>query len=89
MKNRWIRILLTFAAVLVLSRAASASTASWSYEQQKLKTGDFRIRAACIMPAEGQLMKLGFKGGEGMTQQADPWTAALQNVVETHLKSAG
>jgi hypothetical protein len=41
------------------------------------------------MPAEGQLTKLGFKGGEGMTSQTDPWVDSLDTVVESHLKSAG
>jgi hypothetical protein len=80
-----------FALLIALSFCsfARANTGEWSYEQHKLLAGDFRIHSACMMPAEASLIKRGFKGGEGMTGQTDPWTAALQTLVESHLKSVG
>jgi len=42
-----------------------------------------------MMPAEGKLVKLGMKGGEGMTRESGTWGSTLQTVVEDHLKDAG
>jgi hypothetical protein len=42
-----------------------------------------------MMPAEGKLKKLGMKGGEGMSKESDTWSAELQSIVESHLKTAG
>lgn len=68
---------------------ARATTASWSYEHPKVKSGEFAIHSACMIPAEGKLSKQGVKGREGMAKQSDDWSTNLQNVVEAHLKSAG
>jgi len=73
---------------LLLSVNASAS-ASWSYESPKVTSGDFHIRSACMMPAEGKLSKLGMKGKEGMSKESDEWSTQLQSIVESHLKTAG
>ena len=78
-------ILLSIACVL----PARATTGSWSYEHPKVKSGEFAIRSACMMPAEGKLTKQGVKGQEGMAKQSDDWSTGLQNVVEAHLKSVG
>ncbi|HXR40020.1 MAG TPA: hypothetical protein VN776_13040 [Terracidiphilus sp.] len=74
---------------LLLSANASATTPSWSYEHPKVTSGQFQIRSACMMPAEGKLSKVGMKGGEGMTKESDAWSTTLQTVVESHLKAAG
>jgi lambda repressor-like predicted transcriptional regulator len=68
---------------------AGAVTGSWSYEHPKVKSGEFTIHSACMIPAEGKLSKQGVKGREGMAKQSDDWSTALENVVEAHLKSAG
>jgi len=78
-------ILLSVACVV----PAPASTASWSYEQPKLKSGEFAVQSACMVPAEGKLTKQGVKGREGMAKQSDDWSTNLENVVEAHLKKAG
>lgn len=69
--------------------AGSAATAGWSYMQPKLSDGEVEIHRVCVMPAEGKLSKLGMKGREGMAKESDAWSAALQAVVESHLKGAG
>jgi hypothetical protein len=76
------------AQVGVTAMPASATTPSWSYEHPRVTSGQFTIRSACMMPAEGKLSKLGMKGREGMSKESDEWTTSLQNLVETHLKSA-
>jgi hypothetical protein len=65
-----------------------AVTPSWSYEHPKVLKGEFQIRNACMMPAEGKLSKTGMKGQEGMAKDADAWTTTLQTLVEAHLKTA-
>lgn len=74
-------------AVAVVS--ACAVTPSWSYEHPKVLKGEFQIKTACMMPAEGKLSKVGMKGREGMSKESDDWTTTLSNMVEGHLKTAG
>jgi lambda repressor-like predicted transcriptional regulator len=85
--NHWLFPAILLSALCVLP--ARAATASWSYEHPKVKTGEFAIHSACMIPAEGKLSKQGVKGREGMAKQSDDWSTNLQNVVEAHLKSAG
>ena len=87
MKPRFTLISLALAAVL--AAPAFGVTSSRSYENPRVTQGAFPIRRACMMPAEGKLTKIGMKGSEGMTKEAEEWNAALQNLVEGHLKSAG
>ena len=87
MKNHWLFPAILLSAGFVLS--AHATTASWSYEHPKVKSGEFVIQSACMIPAEGKLTKQGVKGREGMAKQSDDWSTNLQNMVEAHLKSAG
>ncbi len=83
------RYLLLSATLLgIVSFPAVASTPSWSFEHPKVKSGEFTIRSACMMPAEGKLSKLGMKGKEGMSKESDEWSTSLQTLVETHLKSS-
>jgi hypothetical protein len=42
-----------------------------------------------MMPVEGKLSKVTMKGGQGMSNESDNWTATLENMVEAHLKTAG
>ena len=84
--SQW--ILLAF-LVAVSSVSIGASTASWSYEHPKVKSGEFVIHSACMMTAEGKVSKLGVKGSEGMAKQSDEWSTNLQKLVELHLKSGG
>lgn len=83
------RILFCAALGIFTCAESGAITAGRSYESPKLTSGEFHIRSACMMPAEGKLVKLGMKGGEGMTKESDTWSSTLQTVVEDHLKSAG
>ena len=85
--NHWLFPAILLSALCVLP--ARATTGSWSYEHPKVKSGEFAIHSACMIPAEGKLSKLGVKGREGMAKQSDDWSTSLQNVVEAHLKSAG
>lgn len=81
-----------FAAIVLSALCAlpaDAVTGSWSYEHPKVKSGEFVIHSACMIPAEGKLSKQGVKGHEGMAKESDDWSASLQNVVDAHLKSAG
>lgn len=75
--------------VALLFTVNASATGSWSYESPKVTSGDFRIRTACMMPAEGKLSKLGMKGSEGMSKESDTWSTELQTIVESHLKTAG
>ena len=84
---QWLFPAVLLSAVCVLP--ARASTGSWSYEHPKVKSGEFAIHSACMIPAEGKLSKQGVKGQEGMAKQSDDWSTNLQNLVEAHLKSAG
>jgi hypothetical protein len=68
---------------------SSAATSGWSYMHPKLSDGEVEIQNACVMPAEGKLSKVGMKGQEGMSKESEAWSAALQTVVELHLKGAG
>jgi len=74
---------------MLFSVNAAAATSSWSYEHPKVTSGEVQIRTACMMPVEGKLSKLGMKGREGMTKEAETWSTTLQSVVESHLKLAG
>jgi hypothetical protein len=80
---------LTIAVGFALSLYASAITPSWSYEHSKITKGEFQIRSACMMPAEGKLSRLSMKGREGMSKESDDWSTSLENLVEAHLKTAG
>src|SRR5258708_10838825 len=85
--NHWLFPAILLLAVCVVP--APATTVSWSYEHPKVKSGEFAIHSACMIPAEGKLTKQGVKGREGMTKQSDDWSTNLENVVEAHLKAAG
>jgi hypothetical protein len=75
-------------ATVALAANAHAVTPGWSFEHPRLLNGDFLVKSACMMPAEGKLSKLGMKGSEGMSKESDEWSTNLQNVVEAHLKTA-
>ena len=82
--NPWLAAIIIGVSTLT----AHATTSSWSYEHPKVKSGEFAIRSACMIPAEGKLSKTGVKGQEAMSKQSDEWSTNLQNLVEAHLKSA-
>lgn len=84
--NSWC---LLSAVSLLCTLSAYATTASWSYEHPRVKSGEFAVRSACMIPAEGKLSKQGVKGQEGMSKESDEWSTSLQNLVEAHMKSAG
>ncbi len=81
------------AAILVCVTASSAfpvnlpMTAFWA--QRKITSGKFPIHSACMMPPQANLTRIGMKGGEGMTKESQAWAVALENMVESHLKSDG
>jgi hypothetical protein len=84
-----LRLLAIVGAAAFLTVHALGETPSWSFENPKVTSGEFQIRNVCMMPVEGKLSKVTMKGGEGMSQVSDKWTATLQNMVEAHLKTAG
>ncbi len=84
-----LRLLAILGAAGFLTAGALASTPSWSFENSKITSGEFQIRNVCMMPAEGKLSKVTMKGGQGMSNESDNWTTALENLVEAHLKTAG
>lgn len=81
-----LRTLFSIAAVLLICAEAGAVTQSRTYEGPKLTAS--HIRSACIMPAEGKLMKVGMKGGESMARESEDWSDTLENLVENQLKGA-
>ena len=84
-----VRVLAALISAVFFASCASATTPSWSYENQKVTSGEFLIRTACMMPVEGKLSRATMKGGEGMSKESETWTTTLQNMVEAHLKAAG
>jgi hypothetical protein len=84
-----LRRLAILAAAEFLTVHALATTPSWSYENSKVTSGEFQIRNVCMMPTEAKLSKVTMKGGQGMSNESESWTAALENMVEAHLKIAG
>lgn len=84
-----LRLLAILGAAGFLTAHALAITPSWSFENPKVTSGEFLIRNVCMMPAEGKLSRVTMKGGQGMSNESDNWTATLQNMVEAHLKTAG
>lgn len=66
-----------------------ATTPSWSYENPKVTSGELQISNVCMMPTEAKLSRVTMKGGQGMSNESDNWSAALQGMVEAHLKTAG
>jgi len=84
------RFLISAAVLIALDAATGfAATPGWTYMAPKLATGEVEIHKACVMPVEAKLSKLGMKGHEGMSKEADDWSSALQEVAETHLKASG
>jgi len=73
--------------MLTFAFAHAALAASWA--QQKMRSGHFPVRSACMMPPQGHLIRIGVKGAETMTKESDEWANALEAFVETHLKLAG
>ena len=71
-----------------LAIRAFAITPSWSYESPKVTSGEFKIHNVCMMPTEAKLSKATMKGGQGMSNESDAWTAALEGMVESHFKTA-
>lgn len=83
-----LRLLAILGAAGFLTVHALAITPSWSYENSKVTSGEFRIRNVCMMPTEAKLSRSTMKGGQSMSNESDTWTAALGNMVEAHLKTA-
>lgn len=84
-----LRVLSVLLATLSLCPVANATWTSWSYENRKAFSNGFHIGSVCMMPAEGQLTKVGMKGGEGMSSASDTWSTTLQALVEKHLTDDG
>lgn len=83
-----LRFLAILGAAGFLTSYALAITPSWSYENSKVTSGEFQIRNVCMMPTEAKLSKTTMKGGQSMSNESDTWSAALENMVEAHLKVA-
>jgi hypothetical protein len=60
-----------------------------SIASDKLASGAAVVGKVCVMPAEGQMGRETFKGREGMSKEAEAWSAQLQEVVEHHLSGMG
>lgn len=86
----WTR-LLSYTALFAVMRPGmtEAVTAAKSYTNPKLTSGEVSVTRVCVMPAEGELNKVGMKGTEGMAKQSETWSTQLQGVVETELKDIG
>jgi hypothetical protein len=80
-------------AILVCVSASTAFpltlpiTSFWA--QRKVTSSKFPIHSACMMPPQAHLTRIGMKGGEGMSKESEAWAAALEDMVESHLKSDG
>lgn len=85
---------LSFATAIFVCVSASTAlpltlpiTSFWA--QRKITSGKFPIHSACMMPPQAHLTRIGMKGAEGMTKETEAWATALENMVESHLKSDG
>jgi hypothetical protein len=85
---------LGFATVLFVCVSASTAlplnlpiTSFWA--QRKITSGKFPIHSACMMPPQANLTRIGMKGAEGMSKESEAWAAALEDMVESHIKSDG
>jgi len=83
-----------FATAILICVSASTAlpvnvpiTASWA--QRKITSGKFPIHSACMMPPQANLTRIGMKGAEGLSKESDAWAAALEDMVESQLKSDG
>lgn len=86
----WTRLLSYTALFAVMGPGMTeAVTAAKSYTNPKLTSGEVSVTRVCVMPAEGELNKVGMKGTEGMAKQSETWSAQPQGVVETELKDIG
>ena len=87
---RTIRLLCCIALLIILGTGlVLAATYSRSYTNPKLSAGEVSVTKVCVMPAEGELNRVGVKGHEGMAKESEVWSAQLQGVVENHLKEIG
>ena len=93
MNFRWRMVLASATAIFACVSASSAYSLSlrltWSYTQKKVYSGKFPIHSACMMPPQGHLTRIGLKGAEDMSKESDAWAHALEDLVESHLKSDG
>jgi hypothetical protein len=78
-----------FACVSVSTAFSMTLPITSSWAQHKVSSGKFAIHSACMMPPQAHLARIGMKGAEGMTKESDTWAAALEDMVEAHLKSDG
>lgn len=85
--SRW--LLLITAAMALGCGTSVAVTASRSYVDPKIASGEVTISKVCLVPAAAQLTRVSMKGKEGMAQESDVWGVQLQGIVETHLKESG
>lgn len=83
--------LLSCAAFFVIlgTGIAVAVTSSRSYTNPKLASGEVTVTRVCVMPAEGELNRVGMKGREGMSKESETWSTQLQEIVENQLKEIG
>jgi hypothetical protein len=84
------RMFLAFAiAIFVCASASAAFTPALqintSYAQRKVSSGKFPIHSACMMPPQGDLIKIGVTGAKEIPQESNTWAEALEAVVESHL----
>jgi len=83
------RIFLASTLALIVAASSLPTHASSFYVQRKVQSRQFPIRSACFMPPAAGLTRLGMKSAERMVKESDDWAAALQVLVESHLKSDG
>ncbi len=78
-----------FVCVPASTAFASVLQNNTSYVQRKVSSGKFPIQSACMMPPQGYLIKIGFKGAQEMPQESETWAEALEAVVADRLKARG
>jgi len=67
----------------------SANCASGAVINQKLAAGEKTIQNVCLMPIEAEWAKVGIKGTEGMTKEAEAWTTRMRDVVVKAISGQG
>ncbi len=75
--------------VLCILILASAKSVNGVELNQKLAAGEKVIRSVCVMPVEAEWAKVGMKGSEGMTKEAEAWTTTMQGVVVKAISGQG
>ncbi len=69
--------------------AALPATLGAAINNPKLDSGEKTITRVCVVPIEAEWKKVGIKGHEGMSKEADDWTMRMQEIVLKLVGEAG